>query len=408
MNTYSPTDRAASSRPDDGWHIADLFALVWRQRILIGGTVALVVAIALIAAFTITPRYMARATFMSPPEEGGGNISAYLRNPLGAVLKRGGGASVDRLVSFLNSETTLRLIVERFNLQQHYEKQFFTYAIKALESATTSVVTAEGTIVVTVTDRDPVLAAEIANAYVDITDSLYREAETRHAGQLRRFLEARVQENRDELTQGEVEARDFALRHGVVSLPDQVTALVDQMAKAEGEIRALDVKIGATRQILGPDHYTLREMTIEREQLLQQRNSLTQSRGRDSGDPLLSFRDVPELALEYARLDRKIKMLSLVQQLLVQEYEMARLDELRTVSWLTRVDRATPPEIRSWPRRGRIVILSGVVSVVWGVLLAMFVEAWPGMKKRFALSYTRFSRRSPSPQESAPPDRGAR
>lgn len=406
MNAEAVTDRADAPRGDDGLHVVDLFALVWRRKVLVGGTVLLVSVIALIAALTMTPQYTARATFMSPPGEGAG-LSEYLRNPLSAVLKRGGGASVDRLLSFLNSETTRRIIVERFDLQGYYNVPLFGLAVKRLEDVTTSVVNAEGTVILTVTDRDPVLAAKIANAYVDMTDSLYQEAETRHAGQLRHFLEARLEENRNELRQAEAEARDYALRHGVISLPDQVTALIDQMAAIEAQISALDVKIGATRQILGPDHYTLREMTLEREQLAQQRRSLTTQRGREVGDPLLSFHDIPDLALEYARLERKIKILALVQELLVQEYETARLEELRTVSWLTRIDRAVPPELRSWPRRGRIVILSGIMSVVWGILMAVFIEAWPRMKERLTRTHSRHSHSPPRQTGAAPPDRDA-
>ena len=405
MNPNSSRDQGAAASSDEGWHVTDLLALVWRRRILVGGTVLIVSVIALVAAFTITPVYTARATFMAPPEEGSA-VSSFLRNPLNVALGRGGTTSIDRLVGFLNSQTTSRIMVERFDLREHYSVNLAAEATRALEDATTVLITDEGIIAVTVTDRDPRLAAGIANTYVEITDSLYREAETKHAGELRRFLEGRVAENREELATAEASARDFALGHGVVSLPDQVSALVDQMATVEAQIRALDVRIGATRHILGPDHYTLREMTAEREQLATQRRSLVESRGRDISDPLLSFRDVPELALEYARLQRTIKIVSLVQELLVQQYEMAKLDELRTTSSLTHVDRAVAPEIRSWPRRGRIVILSGIMGILWAILLATLVEAWPGIRERYARSASRSASRPAGSREAGSPRRG--
>jgi|GEM_PF-1291327 len=400
MNTSNDSNQNVKPQETEAGRVADLIALIWRRRLLVGGTIGIILAVTVIAVFVMTPQYTAQATFMAPPDEAGA-ISSFLRDPLNAVLRRGGGASLDRLMSFLNSLTTRRLLVERYNLQEHYKVRLFTEALVALEHATAVVISTEGAISVSVTDRNPRLAAELANGYVSIVDSLYRDAETRHAGELRRFLEKRVDENRAALVAAETSARDFAQRYGVISLPDQVSALVDQMASVEAQIQALDVRIGATRQILGPDHFSLREMAIQRGQLVAQRQSLRESRGTHASDPLLSFREVPDRALEYARLEREIKIQALIQQLLVQQYEMAKLDEMRNISSLTRVDRALPPEIRSWPRRGRIIVLSGAMGVLWGILLAYLAEAWPGMRRRIAASSTARARR-----EAQKPGRG--
>lgn len=368
---------------EESRRLADLAAVLWRQRLLVGGTIFIVLAASLTAVFLMIPRYTARVTFMPPPSEGD-SFSSFLRDPLNAVLRRGAGASLDRLTSFANSETTRRIIVERFTLKEHYRATYLVQALTGLENATVVVVSPEGAITISVTDRDPQLASEIANAYTDIVDSLYQQAETTHAGQMRQFLEVRVAQNRAALATVEARAQDFAQRHGVVSLPDQVSAVIDQMATVEAQIRALDVKIGATREILGPDYVSLREMTIERSQLLVQRQSLLSARSGGSSDPLLSFHEIPALAVEYAKLQREVKIQSLIQELLIQQYEIAKLDEMRTVSAITRLDRAYLPELRSWPRRGRILVLSGVMGVIWGILLAYLAEAWPGMKSRFA------------------------
>jgi len=364
------------------WHPIDLVALVWRQRRLTFGTVFIVVAAAITAVLVVTPEYTAQASFMPPPEESG-NISALLRDPLHAFTRASGSAALDRLLGFLDSETARTIMVRRHDLRAHYRVRSEWEAARAFERAANVAASPEAVITVAVTDRDPRLAARMANDLVAVTDSLYRESETLHAGQMRRFLEVRVEENRRALAGAEDAARQFALRFGVISLPDQVTTLVEQMADVEGRIRALDVKIGAAQQILGPSHSSVREMEIERAQLAAQKRRLMDSTGRPSSDPLLSFRDVPDRALEYARLERDIKIQTVIEELLLQQYEMAKLDEARDVSSLTRVDRAQVPERRSWPRRTRIVVLSGIMGGVWAILLAYLADAWPGIRRRF-------------------------
>ena len=374
------TQNEDSKRP---WSIIDLAAVLWRRRRLFIGTVLIVTVAAIVTSLVIPPEFTARASFMVPPEEGGG-ISSFLNNPLGAVLGKRGTASLDRLVAFLNSEETLRILVREFDLRRLYKTETFVDAAKRLTNSSVIAVSPEGVVEVYVTDRDPARAAAMANRYLSIVDSLYSRSETSHAAQTRIFMEGRVDENRRDLARAEEQARAFAEQYGVVSLSDQVSALVQEMAGVEGQIRSLDVKIGAARSIYGPRHSSVRQMELEKAQLEIQRRRLMQpDPNTPSSDPLLAFEEVPERAVQYARLKREIETQSVIQQILLQEYERARLDEARTVPTLTVVDSARPPEMRSWPKRGRIVALSGIMSVVWAILLAVLAEAWPGMVGSF-------------------------
>jgi uncharacterized protein involved in exopolysaccharide biosynthesis len=374
-----PENTGVSESPDS---VAAAFvALVWRGRWIIGGTFFIVVTVVTIAVFVMKSSFTARTSFMPPPDDGGG-VSSFLRDPLSAVLKRGGGASLDRLASFLNSQTTRGILVERYGLQAHYKALTKTEAMLGLEQLTTVVVTTEGSIDVAVTDRDPGLAASIANTYTELVDSLFRDAETTHARQTREFLKRRLDENLLALAAAESSAKAFSLQYGVVALPEQVASLVDLMAGVEGQIMAVDVKIGSARQVLGPAHFSLRELTSEREQLVAQRRALIETRGKGTSDPLFAFKEVPERALQYARLEREIKIQTIIQELVMQQYEMAKLQEQRDVASLTIIDRATTPEIRSWPRRGRIIILSAAVSLVWGILLAYALEELPRLRRK--------------------------
>ncbi|HDS74531.1 MAG TPA: hypothetical protein ENN56_03230 [Firmicutes bacterium] len=369
---------------DDSSHLVNLAGLIWRRRKTVIGTITLIVGITIVALLIAKPQFTARATFMPPPD-GSGGLASMLRDPINAILGRGGGTSMDRLVNFLDSRVTRDLIVDKYDLRTYYEVDYIDEARKALANATDVSVSPEGLVRVDVTDKDRVLAAQIANEYVDIADSLYVIAQREYAGQMRRFLETRVEQNLRDLSLAEEAARAFSEQYGVVSLPNQVAALIDQLAQVEAQIRTLDMRIGAAREILGPNHVSVRELRVEREMAERERRKLLQSNGATT-DPFLAFQDIPVRALEYARLEREIKIQSIIQELLFQQYEVAKLEEARNVSSLTRVDTAIPPELKSWPPRTRIVLVTGIIAFVWAIFVAWFVERWPDYRRRIVES----------------------
>ena len=372
----TPTDADA-----DRWQLVDLIALVWRRRGVAATTFSVIIVATVIALLVAEKQFTARATFVPPPESGVESLSSALRNPISAIIGGTTGGSIDRLLGYLDSQTARRGLVERFGLMEHYKQVSVARAVRQLESSTHAIVSPEGVVSVRVTDSTPAVAADLANGYVDFADSLFRESQRDHAGQLRRFLETRVEQNRRDLESAEERSRVFSQTHGVVALPEQVGALIDRIAQVEAEIGALDVRIGAASQIFGPDHVSVRQDRVERTQLAAQRRQLLGSRG-GGADPLLRFGDVPDRVVEYYRLQRELRIQTLIQELILQQYEMAKMDEARNVSSLSRIDRAVPPELKSWPPRGRLLVLSGVMAMVWAVILAWFVDRWPRMRDR--------------------------
>jgi uncharacterized protein involved in exopolysaccharide biosynthesis len=65
---------------------------------------------------------------------------------------------------------------------------------------------------------------------------------------------------------------------------------------------------------------------------------------------------VPEAGLEYARKLRDVKYNEVIFDILAQQFEIAKLDEAKEGALIQVVDTAIPPDRRSFPRRGLIVI----------------------------------------------------
>jgi uncharacterized protein involved in exopolysaccharide biosynthesis len=63
-------------------------------------------------------------------------------------------------------------------------------------------------------------------------------------------------------------------------------------------------------------------------------------------------------------------------EVLVKQYEMARVDEAKEGPLLQQIDVAQPPEQRSKPKRTLIVLLAGTAGLFLGVMFAFVRRAW--------------------------------
>ncbi len=86
------------------------------------------------------------------------------------------------------------------------------------------------------------------------------------------------------------------------------------------------------------------------------------------------FRDVPDLALQYARLMRDVKVQMTLHAMLLQQLEQARIEEAKNTRVLSVLDWALPGEEPVYPRRMRITGIAALAAFFWVALFAVFVE----------------------------------
>ena len=80
---------------------------------------------------------------------------------------------------------------------------------------------------------------------------------------------------------------------------------------------------------------------------------------------------VPEAGLEYLRKFRDVKYYETMFDMLARQFEAAKLDEAKQGALIQVVDPAVPPDWRSFPRRGLIVIVATLVGIVFGIFVAL-------------------------------------
>ncbi|HOZ08410.1 MAG TPA: hypothetical protein PKW75_09000, partial [candidate division Zixibacteria bacterium] len=267
-------------------------------------------------------------------------------------------------------------------------------------------VTEEGLLEISVEDRNAARAAAIANAFVDVLDSINREIVTGRVRQNRTFVQERLAVAKVELDSARAQFREFQMRNRAIDFDEQTRLAIDQAARLKSDLASLDIDIAMKEQTLGADNTDLRELKRRRATVQDRLDQLERS-NPDSSFFSLPVSAIPTLRGQYEVLYSRVRVAESIYRILLEQLEEVKYQEQEKQPVLSVLDRAVPPEIKSRPQRSIIVLAAFALAVLAAVLLAaavdyvdrmrtaspenyrrvqMFAQAWfgwlPGLKRR--------------------------
>lgn len=347
----------------DEFSLADLVEpLAANLRWLIVASLLAGVA-ALGISFLVTPTYTARTTFLPPQQQQ--SAAAAALNQLGALAGLAGNAAgikspADQYVALLRSVSVSDRIIDGFGLQASYRKDLRVETREKLaKRVSVSLGRKDGLITVDVEDESPQRAADMANRYVDELRRVTSELALSEAQQRRRFFEGELKAASERLAQAQAVLQASGFTTG--ALKAEPKAAAEGYARLRAEATAAEVRLQTLRNRLADE-------SPEVQQQLTQLSALRAQLARLESNQDLVSRDAPDYVTRY----RDFKYQEALFELFARQYEMARLDESREGTLIQVVDPATPPERKSWPRRGftavaatliTALVLSGVIVV---------------------------------------------
>ena len=206
--------------------------------------------VALIVALLLPKMYTATTTVL-PPQQNQSSSFAML-GQLGAIAGLGsvdlGLKNPDDLfVAMLHSRTIEDRLIDRFDLRGVYSVKQYQAARKKLADRSEIVAEREGLISISVSDRDPKRAADLANAYVDLLHELNGNLAITEAGQRRVFYQQQLDSERDALTQAEVALKKVEEKSGLIQPDAQGRAIVSAMADMRAQVAIHEVQLQAMR-----------------------------------------------------------------------------------------------------------------------------------------------------------------
>jgi tyrosine-protein kinase Etk/Wzc len=346
--------------------------------------------LASVVALLLPVRYEAKTVLLPPAQNS--SISSTLIGQLGGLGSLGSLASLaggglgiknpaDMYISFLTSRTVEDAMIQRYGLMKEYHRKRMSDTRKEFEHRTTAVAgTKDGLIRISVEDRDPKRAAELANGYVEEFRRLSASLAITEAARRRLFFEQQVQQSKDKLTEAEEAMSRTEQSTGVLQIDSQARALIESAAILRAEVVAKQVQIEGMRSFATDDNPNL---ILAKQELAALQSQLTHVAGSQSdtgSDINLSKGRVTQSGMEYLRRYRDLKYQESVFELLAKQFEIAKLDEAREGSIIQVVDAAVPPDRKSSPRRTLIV----VTSTVFAFFVAVF---WVWLRKRLDAAF---------------------
>ncbi len=369
-------------------------SILLKRRKFIFKFISIGTFIGIVTSFLLIQLFTATATILPPNTQQDamfgllstgilGSMATFSR--LGNILP-GASTPSDLFAAIMQSDRIKDEIIKKFNLMKEFKCKTITDARKELKSITKITVNNEGIVSVSVTYKNKYLAADIANAYIEELDKFNTQTAMTVGKKYRIFIEKRLKENIDSLALAEEALRKFQEKHRTIILDIEIENAIATIAKLKSEIILREVQKGTVASESGINNPFVANIDRELRELKKQLAKIefgTQDTTRKEFGAGFSvpFAKLPELSLEYARLLRDLKVQGAIHELLTQQYEQAKIMEAKDTPTVQFLDRASPPEKKSFPRRGKIIMLFFSLSLLLSIFLTFLFEFIQQLKK---------------------------
>jgi uncharacterized protein involved in exopolysaccharide biosynthesis len=278
-------------------------------------------------------------------------------------------------------------IIERFDLKNLYDVDTIEDARRTLDKNVSVNKSNEGIVSITVEDRVPERAAEMANAFVEELDKINKDVVMSSGRRTRIFVEKRLEEVRYKLVETEESLKEFQEKHKAIKLDDQSEAIIEAIGSIKGKLVAKEVELQTLLSFATPSNPQVGVLRAEINALKTslkelEEGSASQAGNKNQEDIFIPTSRIPDLGLQYTRLLREFKIQETVFELMTQQYEMARVQEVKDSPTVQLLDPAKVAEKRSKPKRGLVVIFSTILSVFISVFFVLFLEYLERLKEQ--------------------------
>jgi uncharacterized protein involved in exopolysaccharide biosynthesis len=375
--------------PSDGYEInlIDVLTQLANRKWLIAKVTGIAMLIGVFLCFVLPVRYTATTKIMPPQQTQ--SAASMMMNQLASsgtgslAAMAGGGLSLknpsDIYVGLLNSRPIADSIIQKFNLEKVYHAKDMTKAREKLAGYTGVASDKSGFITVSVTDIDKKRVAEIANSYTDELRILTKSIAVTEASQRRLFYEEQLKQAKDSLIAAELAFEQVQQQKGLVQLDAQAKAMIESLTALRAQVAAKQVEVQARRSYSTEQNPDVQLAERELASLQAEEARLEQS-NHAPGIAGLGLGNVPAAGLEYLRAAHELQYQQALFDMLMKQYDAAKLDESKDAAIIQVMEPAIEPDRKSAPKRLTILLISAFLGFFSGCVIAMFLD-WLKRKK---------------------------
>jgi tyrosine-protein kinase Etk/Wzc len=368
---------------DEGYQVSllDILIQLAKRKELIAKITLIAAVVGVVLSFVLPVRFTATAKIMPPQQtqstasmlmsqlaglSGGSSLAAIATGGLG--LKNPNDIYID----LLTSRPVADAIIQKYKLQDIYRESDMTKTREKLSKMTSITSEKSGIISIAVTDRDKVRAAAMANDYVTQLRVLTKSLAVTEASQRRVFYEDQLKQSKDALLTAAVAFEQVQQNKGLVQLDAQARVMIQGLAELRAKVAAKQVQIEAMRSYSTNKNPEVAIAQQELDSLRAEEQRMEQS-SRQPGIASLGLRNVPSAGLEYLRAQHELQYQQALYDILMKQYDAARLDESKEAAIIQVVEPAIKPDRKSSPKRLLITALLAMSGFFVGCIAALFL-----------------------------------
>jgi uncharacterized protein involved in exopolysaccharide biosynthesis len=369
--------------------IGDILMAVWQRRRWLALITGIGLILAVGYALSIPNQYTSTAELMPPDRQALSSVSMLAAlSGAGPAASLGGGLMSARtpggtIIGILDSQTAQDDIINRFDLLRVYRCKLYIDARKILTGKTTIAEDKNsGIISISVMDRDPYRARDIAKAYVEELNNLVNSLSTSSARREREFLEQRLKSIKSDLDASSVALGQFSSRNATINPQSQGQVLIASASGLQGELITAQSELSGLKAMYSDDNMRVREARARIDELQSQLRKMgnigTKADDSDQkADQLYpSIRQLPILGVTYSDLSRQLAMQEEIHETLTKQYELAKVEEAKEIPSITVLDEPQVPERKSSPHRAVIGLLGILLSAFAGIVWIVAWKLW--------------------------------
>ncbi len=311
----------------------------WRKVFLISVAIAAVISIVVTHPAITKPKYKAQHIFYPSKNNSISNaLLTELNQRQSDPLELGEEIEAEKALQIIQSGALLGRLVRNFDLMKHYgidpkKEQFPKYALdNKIKENFNFERTRYLSIKVEVLDEDPKMAAALANGIAVLYDSVKTEIQNQVAKPALDIVERALKEKQSKIQSIKDELRDLGMK-GITNYEEQSRALAEEIYKTQSS--------GRTGQL---------------QKLLDEQKALIANGGN------------------FIALNELIKLEEEKESDLITQYEKRKVDVTETMSHKFTVEEATVPEIKFWPKRSFVFLISVFATFIATAVVLVCVE----------------------------------
>ncbi len=366
---------------DDEIDLLDLLIVLAKHKKLILGLTTLFAVLSIAYVLLATPIYQASTKIMPPTS----NKQSQMMSMMAQAGLPGfaSGLATDALgiktpgdlfVGLANSRTIQDKLIKRFDLMTRYESENLDLTRENLSNVTSAATDAKtGLINISVEDKDPSFAAQLANAYVEELQVFLEKIAISDASQQRLFLEEQVKETQVNLLKAENELTEYQKKTGILNAGQQASSLMSAIATFRARISAKEVELQTAETFASPNNPRIQKLRAEVKGLKEQIQKL-EAQATEGSEESFNLNELPDAGMEYLRKMRDQKFYETLYGMLLSQFEQAKMAEAQEPAIIQVIDEAVPPQLKAKPKRKQVVVLATVLGFFLSIFLSFIFE----------------------------------